>query len=162
MKQLLLGLMALCVLTACEPAPVESDDVKDQVPAEQVDPVAAAQEANVALIRQYFDHFNAYEWEQMADMYAEPALFLDPAEGTAPFSVSHADIIAKYSGVQDEIPDLRDSIVALYPSGTDRVIVEFVSVFTLPDGETYRIPIASVMHIEEGKITQDRTYYDNF
>ena len=42
------------------------------------------------------------------------------------------------------------------------MIVEFVSTGTAPDGTKFELPIVSIFTIEEGMITKDWTYYDNF
>lgn len=59
-------------------------------------------------------------------------------------------------------PDLKDEIKTIYVSGNNNVIVEFVSTGTAPDNSKFELPICTIFTIENGKITKDFTYYDNF
>jgi phosphorylcholine metabolism protein LicD len=70
-------------------------------------------------------------------------------------------IIKEYSELQNQFPDVQDSVVAVYPSGDKNVIVEFVSKGTLPDQSKFELPICTIFTIENGKITKDYTYFDN-
>jgi ketosteroid isomerase-like protein len=69
--------------------------------------------------------------------------------------------VQKYSEMQKMMPDIRDSIVAVYPSGEKNVVIEFISTGTGPDGKPFALPICSILTIENGFITRDFTYYDN-
>jgi steroid delta-isomerase-like uncharacterized protein len=126
-------------------------------------PVAAAPAApsHEAMIRQFFDHFNRHDWEKMAAMYSEPAIFLDPSMGTDPIPQTRAEVVAKYKEMQDVFPDIKDEIRQVYASGDKHVIVEFVSTGTAPDKSVFKLPICTVFTIENGLITKDFTYYDN-
>ncbi|WP_262892331.1 hypothetical protein ACN9ML_07985 [Dyadobacter endophyticus] len=42
------------------------------------------------------------------------------------------------------------------------MIVEFISTGTAPDKSKFTLPICTIFTIENGNITQDFTYYDNF
>ena len=42
------------------------------------------------------------------------------------------------------------------------MIVEFISTGTAEDGSQFELPICTIFTIENGKITKDFTYYDNF
>lgn len=50
----------------------------------------------------------------------------------------------------------------MYPSGENHIIVEFVSSGTAPDNSKFELPICTIFTIENGLITKDFTYYDNF
>ncbi len=115
---------------------------------------------NRTIIEQYFTQFNKHDWKGMADMYIDSPEMKDPAFGTSNINMSKADIIKKYTELNQMIPDVKDSVIAMYPSG-DYITVEFVSSGTGPDGKKFTLPICTVFEIKEGKITKDLTYYDN-
>lgn len=118
-------------------------------------------EQNVALARKVYEHFNKHEWDKMAGLYAEPADFKDPSFGQDIVKQTRQQIAAKYREMEEMSPDVRDDIVAVYPSGEEHVIVEFVSSGTAPDGTKWQLPICTIFTIENGLITKDFTYYDN-
>ncbi len=115
---------------------------------------------NTALIQQYFVHFNQHNWAAMADMYADTALFKDPSLGQGVVKQTKQQTIAKYSQLQQAVPDIKDSVVQVYHAG-QHITVEFISTGTTPDGNRFTLPICTIFCIERGKITQDFTYYDN-
>jgi len=117
---------------------------------------------NESLIKTYYQHFNQHDWQKMADMYTDSAAFKDPSLGTGIVMQTKAQIVEKYKGLNDMFPNIKDSIVAIYPSGKQQVIVEFVSTGTGADKNTFTLPICTIFTIENGKITKDFTYYDNF
>lgn len=123
---------------------------------------AAPSAENEKIVQQYFEHFNNHDWRKMATMYAESADFKDPSLGEGIVKQSHEQIIKKYGELQQIFHDVRDSVVTVYPSGDKHVIVEFISTGTAPDKTTFKLPICTIFTIENGKITQDFTYYDNF
>ena len=114
------------------------------------------------MVRQYFDYFNQHNWEKMAGMYADTALFKDPSLGNGIVKQSHQQTIQKYTELQKLFPDLHDQIVQIYPAGDQHVVVEFVSSGTGPDQVKFELPICTIFTFEKGKITKDFTYYDNF
>ena len=116
---------------------------------------------NKIIIEQYFKHFNKHEWQRMAEMYIEQPEMKDPAYGVKNVKMTKADIVKKYSELNQMIPDVHDSVINMYHSG-DNVIVEFESSGTAPDGSKFTLPICTVFEIKNGKITKDLTYYDNF
>jgi ketosteroid isomerase-like protein len=118
--------------------------------------------ANEKLVRQYYDHFNKHEWEKMAGMYSETSDFKDPSLGQGIVKQTRQQIIEKYAALGKMILDVKDEIVQIYPSGDKHIIVEFISTGTAPDGSKFELPICTVFTIENGKITKDFTYYDNF
>jgi ketosteroid isomerase-like protein len=152
MHKLITGLFTAVLLSACQeqPAPAPTKEA----------PQTASN--NQALVAQYYKHFNAHNWEQMAAMYAESAEMKDPSLGPDMVRQSRAEIAQKYGELAQMFPDVRDSVVAVYPSGDKHIIVEFISMGTAPDQSTFRLPICTVFTIEDGLITQDFTYYDNF
>ena len=68
---------------------------------------------NEAIARQLFEHFNNHNWKNMAAMYTETADFKDPSFGKNTVKQTRAQIIEKYSQLQQMFPDIRDSIIAL-------------------------------------------------
>ncbi|HJV20543.1 MAG TPA: nuclear transport factor 2 family protein [Sediminibacterium sp.] len=114
------------------------------------------------IVRQYFGYFNKHEWENMANMYTEVADFKDPSLGQGIVKQTRKQIIEKYSGLSGMFPDVKDEIAQIYPSGEKHIIVEFISTGTAPDGSTFKLPICAIFTIENGKISKDYTYYDNF
>ena len=116
---------------------------------------------NEKVAKELFVHFNNHDWRKMADLYIENAEFKEPASGMVVHQKSKEMIIKEYSELQNQFPDVQDSVVAVYPSGDKNVIVEFVSKGTLPDQSKFELPICTVFTIENGKITKDYTYFDN-
>ena len=117
---------------------------------------------NENLIQQYFQYFNNHEWEKMANLYSETAIFKDPSLGTGIVKQNRQQFIDKYSELSQIFPDLKDEIINIYTSGQKHIIVEFVSSGTAPDGSIFKLPICTIFTIEKGKITKDFSYYDNF
>ena len=117
---------------------------------------------NTELIKQYFMHFNNHDWEKMANMYADPAEFKDPSFGPGVVTQTRKQTIEKYREMSEMFSNLHDEVVQTYPSGEKHLIVEFVSSGTAPDGSTFELPICTIFTIEDGLITKDYTYFDNF
>jgi ketosteroid isomerase-like protein len=117
-------------------------------------------EVNIALALKVFELFNQHDWEGMAALYANPAEFRDPSLGIELVMQLRQDIIAKYAEMEQAVPDVRDDVVAVYPSGEKHVIVEFVSSGSTPNGGRWKLPICTILTIEDGMITKDFTYYD--
>lgn len=118
--------------------------------------------ANEKLVKQYFEHFNKHEWIKMANMYAQTSEFKDPSLGQGIVKQTRQQIINKYSELDKFFPDLHDQVIQIYPSGDKHIIVEFVSSGTAPDNTKFELPICTVFTIENGLITKDFTYFDNF
>lgn len=150
MKNFIAIAITVVTLAACQ-----SKETEHQVP-------VSHNAANETLVKQYFDHFNGHDWEKMAAMYTDSAEFKDPSLGQGIVKQSHQDIIKKYGELQQMIPDVRDSVIATYPSGDNHIVVEFISKGTAPDKTTFELPICTVFNIEHGKISKYFTYYDNF
>ncbi len=117
---------------------------------------------NEKLVRQYFEHFNKHEWNKMAGMYAETADFKDPSLGQGIVKQTREQTIKKYSELNQTFPDLNDKIINIYPAGEKHIIVEFISSGTAPDNSKFELPICTIFTIENGIITKDFTYFDNF
>ena len=107
-----------------------------------------------------FQYFNQHEWKKMAEMYAENAQFLDPSFGSEYVSQTREQTASKYAEMEKMFPDLHDEIVGMYSSG-DKVIVEFVATGSSGDSIKFKLPIAAILTIQDGKIVKDATYYDN-
>ena len=114
-----------------------------------------------ALVTTYFTHFNQHEWTEMADMYSDTADFKDPSLGKGIVKQSKQQTVDKYKTLAGMFPNLHDRIEKIYVSGSNHVIVEFVSTGTAADQTAFELPICTVFRVEKGKITGDFTYFDN-
>jgi len=119
-------------------------------------------EKNSEIVKEYFEHFNNHDWQKMAEMYVETAEFKDPSLGSGIVKMTRAEIIAKYSELNGIFTDIHDKVIQTYPSGDKNIIVEFVSNGTAPDNSKFELPICTIFTIENGKITKDFSYFDNF
>ena len=117
---------------------------------------------NEKLVKQYFEHFNNHEWTKMANMYAETTDFKDPSLGQGIVKQTRQQTIDKYRELNKIFPDLHDKVVQTYSSGDNHIIVEFVSSGTAPDNTKFELAICTILTIENGVITKDFTYFDNF
>jgi ketosteroid isomerase-like protein len=117
---------------------------------------------NEQLIKQYFDHFNKHEWAKLADMYVENADFKDPTLGQGIVKQTRQQTAQKYGELNKIFPNLHDEVVQIYPSGDKHIVVEFVSSGTAADNSKFELPICTIFTIENGLITRDFTYFDNF
>ena len=117
---------------------------------------------NEQLIKQYFEHFNNHDWKKMSEMYTDTADFKDPSLGAGIVKQTRKQIADKYAELNATFPDLHDKVIQVYPSGDKHIIVEFVSSGTAPDNSKFELPICTIFTIENGLITKDFTYFDNF
>jgi ketosteroid isomerase-like protein len=117
---------------------------------------------NEKLVKQYFEHFNNHNFVKMANMYAEATDFKDPSLGQGIVKQTRQQTIEKYTELAKIFPDLHDQVIQTYPSGDKHIIVEFVSSGTGPDKVKFQLPICTILTIENGLITKDFTYFDNF
>ncbi|MBK6825707.1 MAG: nuclear transport factor 2 family protein [Chitinophagaceae bacterium] len=124
--------------------------------------VGASAAINEKLVKQYFEYFNRHDWEKMAGMYTEVADFKDPSLGEGVVKQTRQQTKEKYTELNRIFPDIKDEILQIYPSGEKHVIVEFMSTGTPSGGKGFVLPICTVFTIENGLITKDFTYYDNF
>jgi len=120
------------------------------------------QAENKELIENYFKQFNNHNWKALSELYVENAEFKDPSFGNGTVKQSKAEFVKKYTELNQVFPDLKDKVIQVYPSGDQHIIVEFVSTGTAPDHSKFELPISTIFTIENGKITKDYTYYDNF
>jgi len=117
---------------------------------------------NIELVNQYFKYFNDHDWENMANMYVENADFKDPSLGFSTVKRDRKQIVEKYRELNDMFPDIQDTVIKIYPSGDETVVVEFVSSGTAPDGTKFKLAICTIFVFNKGLITKDFTYYDDF
>lgn len=143
-KALFLIITTISILSCKETAPQESKNESE------------------AVAKKLFEHFNNHDWDKMANLYIENAEFKDPSLGTGIVKQTRKQIIEKYSELSKTFPDIKDQVIKMYPSGKNNVIIEFVSSGTAPDNSKFELPICSILTIENGSITKDFTYYDNF
>lgn len=145
MKKISLLLFALFALNSCN----QTDNKMNST-------------ANEKLVSQYFEHFNKHEWTKLSEMYVENAEFKDPSLGLGITKQTRQQFVKKYGELQNIFPNLKDRVLQVYPSGEKNIIVEFVSTGTAEDESEFELPICTIFTIENGKITKDFTYYDNF
>ncbi|SHL09305.1 nuclear transport factor 2 family protein [Flavobacterium chilense] len=117
---------------------------------------------NEKVVQQYFEHFNKHDWKKMSEMYTETADFKDPSLGAGIVIQTRRQIEEKYAELNKTFPDLHDKVVQIYPSGEKHIVVEFISTGTAPDNSKFELPICTIFTIENGLITKDFTYFDNF
>ncbi|MHA8105357.1 nuclear transport factor 2 family protein [Aquirufa nivalisilvae] len=119
------------------------------------------EEKNKELIEKYFTLFNQHDWKALSEMYVDSAAFKDPTSGMKVIRKTKAQFVQEYTGLQQQFPDVHDQVLSIYPSGEKHVTVEFVSTGTGADQKKFELPIVVIFRIENGKIVQDFTYYDN-
>jgi len=146
MKKIVLFIIATFLLTACNNAKEKTMTTTN----------------NEKIVKKYFEHFNNHEWTEVANMYSEISEFKDPSLGKGIVKQTRQQIIDKYSDLNKIFPDLHDQVVKTYPSGDKHIIVEFVSSGTAPDNSKFELPICTILTIEDGFITKDFSYFDNF
>jgi predicted SnoaL-like aldol condensation-catalyzing enzyme len=117
---------------------------------------------NEIMVKQYFEYFNKHDWNKLASMYTDTAYFKDPTLGIGIVKQSRKQTIEKYTELSNIFPNLKDEIIAIYPSGENHIIVEFKSSGKATDNTTFGLPICTIFTIENGLITKDFTYFDNF
>jgi ketosteroid isomerase-like protein len=120
----------------------------------------STEEENKAIATKMFLAFNAHDWQKVASYYSQDADFLDSSYGTAYVKKSHKDIVDEYYDIVKMFPDISDEITGMYATG-DKVIVEFISEGSSGDSIKFKLPICSILTLQNGKILHDATYYDN-
>lgn len=113
---------------------------------------------NEKAIRKLFESFNQHNWQAMADCYEDTATFLDPSFGVESVRLTKADIVKKYEDMENQIPDIRDSVLAIVAK-EDQVWVEFISKGKINDSIQLYVPIATHFTLKNGKVIKDNTYY---
>lgn len=145
MKKILFFIIITISLISC----------KESVPKE-------SKNESIAVAEKLYEHFNNHDWAKMGDLYIENAEFKDPSLGIGIVKQTRKQVTEKYKELNKVFPDIKDKVIKMYPSGESNVIIEFVSSGTAPDNSKFELPICTILTIENGKITQDFTYYDNF
>lgn len=112
-------------------------------------------------VQHYFELFNSHQWEQLSNLYTDTASMKDPSLGVGCIRQTKQEIKIKYQELQKIIPDVHDSIIAIYPSKSNSCTVEFISSGTLPDGSHMKLPICTIFTYKDSLIVADYTYYDN-
>ncbi|MCZ8355794.1 MAG: nuclear transport factor 2 family protein [Cyclobacteriaceae bacterium] len=113
---------------------------------------------NEKAIRKLFESFNQHNWQAMADCYEDTATFLDPSFGVESVRLTKADIVKKYEDMENQIPDIRDSVLTIM-ANEDQVWVEFISKGKINDSIQLYVPIATHFTLKNGKVIKDNTYY---
>jgi len=116
---------------------------------------------NEKMVRLYYTYFNEHQWDKMAELYANQSEFKDPSLGTSTYTLTRTQITKKYADLNAMFPNIHDSIVQIYTSGNNQIIVEFISTGSSNDSTSFYLPICTIFGIQDGKITKDYTYYDN-
>jgi ketosteroid isomerase-like protein len=99
-----------------------------------------------------FEAFNAHDWEKMESLYADSVKLEDPAY---PGGKTGRDQMTDF---YRSIPDIHDAVQKIVIQ--DNVaVVEFVSTGTM-NGQSFSLPICSVLTVEGGLVVEDHTYYD--
>jgi isopentenyldiphosphate isomerase len=57
---------------------------------------------------------------------------------------SQQQTIAKYTELAKMFPDIRDSVISVYPSDSNYIIVEFISKGSMPSN-TFELPICTIL-----------------
>jgi ketosteroid isomerase-like protein len=115
---------------------------------------------NKELVERCFAYFNQHQWDAMAALYADTAMFKDPSLGPVAVRQNRKQVADKYRTLQKDIPNVKDEIVKLYAADPDHIVAEFVSKGTLSDGSRLQLPICTIFTIRNGLIVADYTYYD--
>ena len=113
---------------------------------------------NEKTIRKLFESFNQHNWQAMTDCYEDTAAFLDPSFGVESVRLTKADIVKKYEDMENQIPDIRDSVLTIM-ANEDQVWVEFISKGKINDSIQLYVPIATHFTLKNGKVIKDNTYY---
>lgn len=119
------------------------------------------QDKNTKAALLLFEYFNKHDWPAMANLYTDTAEFKDPSFGQETVMQTRQQTVDKYNALTTLFPDVKDEVIAIYPSGEKHVIVEFISSGTSPDSTPWTLPICTVFTFENGLILKDHTYYDN-
>lgn len=117
-------------------------------------------EANLTSTKKLYDHFNDHDWKAMANLYTDNAEFLDPSLGKGYVKQTQAQIVEKYSAMEQLFPDIRDEVKEMYVVD-DKVIIQFVATGNSGDSIKLQLPICGILTFKDGKIIRDATYYDN-
>jgi hypothetical protein len=142
MKKLIISIASLIILFSCANKTTEKSN-------------------NELFVKKYFEHFNAHNWQAMADMYIDKADFKDPSLGKTIVKQTRQETAAKYKALAEIFPNIHDEVINMYPSDQNHIVVEFLSTGTSTDGQKLSLPICTIFTIENNKIIKDFTYFDN-
>ncbi len=160
MKKITISIAIFILLTSCDSNKKETNLSKKTT--KTITPMNNFNAKNKDLVTQYFAYFNKHDWQSMATMYSKIADFKDPSLGDGIVKQTREQIVKKYSELHAVFSDIHDEIIQTYPSGNNHIIVEFISRGTAPDGSKFELPICTIFTIENGLITKDFSYFDNF
>lgn len=112
--------------------------------------------SNEDLVEAMFRAFNAHDAAALGNFYTEDARVFSP-EHCDP-TVGAEAIAANYSALFEQIPDVHDQVELVVAEG-DRVAVMFTASSRI-EGAAFRLPIAAILRFEDGKVAEDRVFYD--
>jgi ketosteroid isomerase-like protein len=112
-------------------------------------------------VKNYFNYFNAHDWQGLANNYTDTADFKDPSLGKEIVKQTRLQTATKYAELAAIFPNIHDEVQHIYTSKKNEVIVEFISTGTSAEGTSFKLPICTIFTIVNGKITKDYTYFDN-
>lgn len=111
---------------------------------------------NDQVIEALFEAFNDHDVARIRDFYTDDAVVYSP-EACEP-TVGPDAIAAGYAEMFQQIPDVHDELTLVVSEG-DRVAVTFTATGTV-EGYSFELPIAAFLQMEDGKIKEDRVYFD--
>ncbi|MEO0423793.1 MAG: nuclear transport factor 2 family protein [Pseudomonadota bacterium] len=116
----------------------------------------AAPPSNKDIVNAMFDAFNAHDVTALKSFYTEDARVFSP-EQCGP-TVGPEAIGANYTALFEQVPDVHDQVEILVAEG-DRVAVVFTASSQI-SGAEFRLPIAAMLRFEDGKVAEDRVFYE--
>ncbi|MEM0986241.1 MAG: nuclear transport factor 2 family protein [Pseudomonadota bacterium] len=116
----------------------------------------AAHTSNEAIIDGLFAAFNAHDVKALARFYAEDAVVYSPESCTP--AVGADAIAASYAEMFAHIPDVHDALEVVVSEG-NRAAVIFTASSQIPGAE-FELPISAFLTFEDGKIIEDRVFFD--
>lgn len=106
------------------------------------------------VVTRMFAAFNDHDAAAIAKLYAPDAVLTSPdfcgPRGSPDIERTYAALFAAY-------PDIRDVVEETVADG-DRVAVRFTATAKSAD---FRLPIATFLRVRNGRIVEDRSYFDN-
>lgn len=115
-----------------------------------------AEPSNEAIVAALFDAFNAHDSAAIAALYTDDAKVFSP-EACTP-TVGPQAIADGYDAMFQQIPDVTDTLTHIVSNGR-HVAVTFTASSQLPGAE-FALPIAAFLTIDNGKISEDRAFFD--
>lgn len=118
---------------------------------------ASATPTNEQLVHALFEAFNAHDADAIGELYTADARVFSP-EHCEP-TVGAEAIAANYAKLFEQIPDVHDALQIMLSDG-DRVAVVFTASSRIAGAE-FSLPIAAVLRIEDGKVAEDRAFFQS-